>query len=186
MALDVVAKADEYCFLFIEWWPFCSTKSEWAAWVQAFAVFVALFVPCIQYVIKKCKMRELAHEYSFNILERIKYLEDASDKLKNNGTIFLMHPKEGIDEVLLKFQYFSHNASMQLDAVLFLSRSVYLEISDALGEVALRREIIERLKYLDDFKNNESFRFWQTKHQADQLDVVVGKLKKASENILNI
>lgn len=42
MALDVVVKAEEYCFLFIEWWPFCSTKSEWAAWASFIAVAVTL------------------------------------------------------------------------------------------------------------------------------------------------
>jgi len=25
----------EYCFLGIDWWPFCMTKAEWSGWVQA-------------------------------------------------------------------------------------------------------------------------------------------------------
>lgn len=35
--------AQEYCLLFIDWWPMCMTKSEWAAWLQFLGVGAALF-----------------------------------------------------------------------------------------------------------------------------------------------
>lgn len=32
----------EFCFLWIDWWPFCMTKAEWSGWVQAFGSIGAL------------------------------------------------------------------------------------------------------------------------------------------------
>lgn len=32
----------EYCFLFVDWWPLCMSKSEWASWFQAFASVFAI------------------------------------------------------------------------------------------------------------------------------------------------
>lgn len=31
-----IGNSQEYCFLFIDWWPLCMTKSEWSGWMQVF------------------------------------------------------------------------------------------------------------------------------------------------------
>jgi len=36
--------APEYCFLWIDWWPLCMSKSEWSGWAQAIGAIVALGV----------------------------------------------------------------------------------------------------------------------------------------------
>lgn len=41
--IDVAIKSDEYCFLWIDWWVTCLTKSEWAAWASFFAVAITLW-----------------------------------------------------------------------------------------------------------------------------------------------
>lgn len=45
--IDVAIKSDEYCFLWIDWWATCLTKSEWASWVQVIGVFVAILSSCL-------------------------------------------------------------------------------------------------------------------------------------------
>lgn len=34
--------AQEYCFLWIDWWPMCMTKAEWSGWIQAVFSVVAI------------------------------------------------------------------------------------------------------------------------------------------------
>lgn len=34
----------EYCFLWIDWWPTCMTKAEWSGWMQAIGSAIALMV----------------------------------------------------------------------------------------------------------------------------------------------
>lgn len=34
-AKTFISNSQEYCFLFIDWWPLCMTKSEWSGWMQA-------------------------------------------------------------------------------------------------------------------------------------------------------
>lgn len=44
---DAVAAAkspQEYCFLWIDWWPTCMTKAEWSGWMQAIGSAIALMV----------------------------------------------------------------------------------------------------------------------------------------------
>lgn len=45
--IDVAIKSDEYCFLWIDWWATCLTKSEWASWAQVIGVFVAIISSCV-------------------------------------------------------------------------------------------------------------------------------------------
>ena len=33
----------EYCFLWIDWWPMCMTKAEWSGWMQAIGSVLAIF-----------------------------------------------------------------------------------------------------------------------------------------------
>ncbi|MFP5444340.1 MAG: hypothetical protein ACLGIY_12240 [Betaproteobacteria bacterium] len=41
-ALDSAKPAQEYCFLWIDWWATCMTKTEWAGWMQAIGAVTAL------------------------------------------------------------------------------------------------------------------------------------------------
>lgn len=36
--------AQEYCFLWIDWWPLCMTKAEWSGWMQAVGAALALAI----------------------------------------------------------------------------------------------------------------------------------------------
>lgn len=56
-AVAAAKPAQEYCFLWSEWWPMCMTKSEWSSWVQAFAVIFALALPWI--LNKRSRIRSL-------------------------------------------------------------------------------------------------------------------------------
>lgn len=37
-----IPATQEYCFLWIDWWATCMTKSEWSGWVQALGSIVAI------------------------------------------------------------------------------------------------------------------------------------------------
>lgn len=41
-AKTFIGNSQEYCLLFIDWWPICMTKSEWAGWMQAFFSVLAI------------------------------------------------------------------------------------------------------------------------------------------------
>ena len=42
--LQVSVNAEEYCFLAVNWWVTCLTKSEWASWAQAAGVSLTLYL----------------------------------------------------------------------------------------------------------------------------------------------
>lgn len=41
-AADAVKPAQEYCFLWVDWWATCMTKAEWSGWMQAFGSVAAI------------------------------------------------------------------------------------------------------------------------------------------------
>lgn len=41
-AVEAAKPAQEYCFLWIDWWPVCMTKSEWSGWMQVIGALSAL------------------------------------------------------------------------------------------------------------------------------------------------
>lgn len=41
-AVAATKPAQEYCFLWIDWWPMCMTKAEWSGWVQAVGSIAAI------------------------------------------------------------------------------------------------------------------------------------------------
>jgi len=41
-AVEATKPAQEYCFLWIDSWPTCMTKSEWSGWMQAFGSVAAI------------------------------------------------------------------------------------------------------------------------------------------------
>lgn len=43
-SMEGAKPAQEYCFLWIDWWPMCMTKSEWSGWMQAIGSLVALVI----------------------------------------------------------------------------------------------------------------------------------------------
>ncbi|WP_406626148.1 hypothetical protein [Acidovorax sp. SDU_ACID1] len=43
-AVEVAKPAQEYCFLWIDWWATCMTKAEWSGWMQAIGSLVALII----------------------------------------------------------------------------------------------------------------------------------------------
>lgn len=51
--------AQEYCFLWVDHWSMCMTKSEWSGWVQAIGVGVALALPWISYRRKISKFKSI-------------------------------------------------------------------------------------------------------------------------------
>lgn len=52
----------EYCLLFINWWPMCMTKSEWSGWVQSFGVVFALGAPLIKWRIDLFRAKPTAQD----------------------------------------------------------------------------------------------------------------------------
>ncbi len=64
-AKTFVGNSQEYCFLFVDWWPFCMTKSEWSGWMQAIAVTITLFLPFfVKRISRLSKRRILNGRYS--------------------------------------------------------------------------------------------------------------------------
>lgn len=43
-AVEAAKPAQEYCFLWIDWWPMCMTKGEWSGWMQVLGSIVALAI----------------------------------------------------------------------------------------------------------------------------------------------
>ncbi|KAB2896574.1 MAG: hypothetical protein F9K35_13680 [Burkholderiaceae bacterium] len=43
--VEAARPAQEYCLLWIDWWPTCMTKAEWAGWAQTAGVVAALMIP---------------------------------------------------------------------------------------------------------------------------------------------
>lgn len=41
-AAEAAKPAQEYCLFWIDWWPMCMTKTEWASWVQAIGGLIAI------------------------------------------------------------------------------------------------------------------------------------------------
>lgn len=41
-AANAAKPPQEYCLFWIDWWPFCMTKAEWASWVQALGAIAAI------------------------------------------------------------------------------------------------------------------------------------------------
>jgi hypothetical protein len=87
------APPDEYCFLFIQWWPLCMTKGEWSGWVQAVgavvAIGVAFFVAQIQ---TRATRRESLRKTAEQRLETAKTLDllaGATSSSINTASAFL-------------------------------------------------------------------------------------------------
>lgn len=54
--------AQEYCFLWIDWWPMCMAKNEWSGWVQSIGVLVAMCSPLVHSFFVKRQAKPLAQD----------------------------------------------------------------------------------------------------------------------------
>lgn len=63
--------AQEYCFLWSDWWPMCMTKSEWSGWMQAIGAIVAILASAMTVLYqlnadrKKNRRAAIAHINTF-------------------------------------------------------------------------------------------------------------------------
>lgn len=54
--------APEYCFLWIDWWPLCMSKSEWSGWVQAIFSVIAILAAFAISEIQQSRHRKASDE----------------------------------------------------------------------------------------------------------------------------
>lgn len=58
-AASATKPPQEYCLLWIDWWPMCMTKTEWSGWMQAIgsilALGIAIWIPWSERKHKKCE-----------------------------------------------------------------------------------------------------------------------------------
>jgi hypothetical protein len=83
-AVAATKPAQEYCFLWIDWWPMCMTKSEWSGWMQA--VFSVLAI--LAAVLVASRQRRLAlvdaHEKEVSLMRAcLQAVVDARAALKD-------------------------------------------------------------------------------------------------------
>ena len=83
---NVVAAAkpvQEYCFLWIDWWPLCMTKAEWSGWMQALGTFVAILfalaLPFMQNKFRRARTYVLAKHALMQLVAIYESLEIATN-----------------------------------------------------------------------------------------------------------
>ena len=86
----------EICLLWGDWqiqqWWSCMSKSEWAAWAQAFGVLGALLMPLIASCWKKRISKKISKEILFQINKNLIFIDFAIQKLKEEN--YINNPKE--------------------------------------------------------------------------------------------
>lgn len=146
-------------------------SSEWAAWVQAAAVVIALFIPLILHLKKRCASREAVHAYSRILEERLPDLRRASDILRSAGScVYQGSPTKCVDEALLKFKYFNNSSKNILEPLAFISPILFIALNEAFNQLSIREEIIAGLKDQDDFVSNKNGAIMFADVQAKRLD----------------
>lgn len=66
---QMVNQPIEYCFLWIDWWVVCMTKSEWAGWVQAVGSVLALVGA---FLVVKLQYAKQVHLQKISAISRIR------------------------------------------------------------------------------------------------------------------
>jgi len=93
----------EYCFLFINWWPFCMQKSEWASWVQALgaiaAIGIAIWLAKMQAerserLQRQMEVVRLGEKYGPAIAIIIEYVKHLQDLPVNRSSMSLKYNAE--------------------------------------------------------------------------------------------
>ena len=60
--------ADEYCFMWIDWWVTCLTKAEWSGWMQAIFSVVAIFAAVLIASKQRRQSVKDAHEKQISLM----------------------------------------------------------------------------------------------------------------------
>ena len=58
----------EYCFLWIDWWPMCMTKSEWSGWMQAVFSVLAILAAVLVATSQRRQALVDAHEKEVSLM----------------------------------------------------------------------------------------------------------------------
>lgn len=106
-AVNAAKPAPEYCFLWIESWATCMTRSEWSGWMQFFGAFgalvVALWLPYLQARIGRANHFSLAVACLSHQLSVFDEIELFADR-KGTTRQALSHCRESIDSLTVLFQ----------------------------------------------------------------------------------
>lgn len=84
----------EYCLLYINWWPICMTKGEWASWAQAIGVVAALIVG-IEIPRRQARRLKIVQEADY-LRDRYALLAFKADVVQFVGPIYRSF-EEGMD-----------------------------------------------------------------------------------------
>lgn len=57
----------EYCLLWIDWWPMCMTKAEWAAWTQALSIVSIVAAPLFVEWLGRRKVKGVIHQVQWKL-----------------------------------------------------------------------------------------------------------------------
>lgn len=130
----------EYCFLWIDWWPFCLTKGEWSGWVQAIGSIGAIFVAI-----------EVARRQTNHALA----LQNSQQKLAQSQTFqayleFLVNVRQLVASVMLAAVRLRMSEQQSSEPLLDRRRRALGEleaIRDALKRTDISR--LDRYEYID-------------------------------------
>jgi hypothetical protein len=106
-AVNAAKPAPEYCFLWIESWATCMTRSEWSGWMQFFGAFgalvVALWLPYLQARIGRANHFSLAVACLSHQLSVFDEIELFASR-KGDTRQALSHCRESIDSLTALYQ----------------------------------------------------------------------------------
>lgn len=105
-AIESAKPAQEYCFLWNDWWASCMTKAEWSGWMQAFgaalALVVAIALPYIQARNAHVKNYRMAKNCLMHQLGALLAIQ-AFAQLRGDGLSALGNGRETVDTVVKAF-----------------------------------------------------------------------------------
>lgn len=164
-----------------QWWS-CMNKSEWASWVQAFAVTVALFIPFLRWLFRRRENISVVNRFADDLNQRAEVLIRACEMLKENFDVHI-GPREFIDGVLLKIRYFQEPHAIQLAAVASINGNALVDLSSALGGIKLRAEVICDLKSSNSLLDKTGQLQLHLEHQGEKLQEDISILLSVCEKI---
>lgn len=175
-AVAATKPAQEYCFLWIDWWPMCMTKSEWAAWGQVFAVTVTLFLPYAHLLHKRHKAKQIvrstAEDLQFNVVKLRSIARAALETEKSNAQAVFT-------DVLARFDYFREPLPIQIDAFNVVSSLMAVRLITAIGAIKSRKSIIKQLESRGDILEREHL-YLHLHWQGEQLNEEIDELEKVA------
>lgn len=105
-AVELAKPAQEYCFLWIDWWATCMTKAEWSGWMQAIgaalALVVAIALPYIQARHAHIKNYRMAKNCLMHQVGALMAIETFAQS-RGDGLSALRNARETIDTVVQSF-----------------------------------------------------------------------------------